>query len=245
MHYMKRGRCGSPDMYRLKRRTSCGPAADRVFCIADNAPATLEHHTSVSCLICYDFRPLELLMLLTACPCGVGVEGMASPLVGGRTAAASVQQQPSRGAHMPQQGSAGVAVATARHVHHRANSQAQQDVTRGLLSVDAEGNSPAVGGDRMRLQQGAGRKSVQFAPSEMLSGGKDVNGKRHHELDEEGLGQAATQAPATRGQVPVSPPGLAGSSGAASAPSGSAHKVSGSKLQAKRAKSRPSFVEGF
>ena len=160
---------------------------------------------------------------------------MTSPLVGGHTAVASVQQQPSGGAHMRQQGSAGVAIATARHVHHRANSQAQQDVTSEPLSVNTEGHSPAVVANRMRVQQGAGRKSVQVAPSEMMSGGKDVNGKRHHELDEEAMGQAATQAPATRGQVP----------GAASAPSGSAHKASGSKLQAKRAKSRPSFVEGF
>lgn len=191
----------------------------------------------------------DIKVLLTAFAALEGVEGMVSTPVGGRTAAASAQQQPPTGVPQPHQASAGVSPATARHAPHRSSSQAQQGVTSEPLSGDAEGNSPAVVGSRMRTQQGAGRKSVQFAPSEMVSGGKDVSGKRPRQSDEVAVGQASMQAPGPatgwKGQVPVDATGVDGSSGAANAPSGSAQKATGSKLQAKRAKSRPSFVEGF
>lgn len=169
--------------------------------------------------------------------------------VGVRTAAASGQQQPSsRGTPTPQQLSAGETPAAARHVYHRASSQAHKGGASGPLTGTTEGGSPAVASIRMRMQQAAGRKSVQFAASGLESGGRDVSGKRRRQSDQDVGRQALVQAPATVQKVRVAADqtGVAGTSGGAtSGPSASVQKASGSKLQAKRAKSRPSFIEGF
>lgn len=160
------------------------------------------------------------------------------------SAAAKRQQQSPHG-RMPDAASTGVSIAAASHADHRSSSQSQQGVTGGTLSIHAEGSSPAVADSRRHARQGSHRRSVQFATTPSLSGGKRVSTKRHRE--EDAATPSPLQEPATmaRGHLPRDQQDMVQQISAASAPGMSAQNASGSKPQVKRTKSRPSFVEGF
>ena len=99
----------------------------------------------------------------------------------------------------------------------------------------------------MRVRQGPHRRSVQFAAAAgpSLSGGKDVSAKRQREEDAATPPPVHKTATLARSDVPTDQKDMAEQIGVASAPGMAAQKASGSKLQAKKTKSKPSFVEGF
>ena len=140
---------------------------------------------------------------------------------------------------MPPEAPADVLYAAAGHTDFRLSSQPQQGVTTGPLGGYVEGNSSAVAGSRMHTKQGSGRNSVQSAINIFLSKEKDVNAEQHRGT---AVMPVPVQEPATLSKGPVRH--IAGQIDASS-PNRSAQKASGSEPQAKRTKSRPSFVEGF
>lgn len=122
--------------------------------------------------------------------------------------------------------------AGAGHTDHRPSSQPRYGMARGPLGINAEDNSPAVIDSKMRKHDGSDRKSVHFAMTESPPGRKNNSAKRDREED------AAARLSVQEQDVPEQ-------TGAEFTPGTFVQKASGSKLQAKKTRSRPSFVEGF
>lgn len=122
--------------------------------------------------------------------------------------------------------------AAAGHKDHRPSSQPQHGGARGPHGTSAQDNSPAVIASKMRKHDGSDRKSVHFAMTESPSGRKHSSAKRDREED-------------AAARPPVQEKDLTEQTGAVFTPGTSVQKASGSKLQAKKTRSRPSFVEGF
>lgn len=120
----------------------------------------------------------------------------------------------------------------AGHTGPRSSSQPQHGVARALPGINAEDSSPPGVDNKLRNTEGSDGKSVHFAMTESLSGRKHDSAKRDREQD------AAARPPVQEKDVTEQ-------TGAASTPGMPVQKASGSKLQAKKTRSRPSFVEGF
>ena len=202
----------------------------------------LRHRAFLTCLLTQGFSKPQ--MQPAECWGDAGIEGGVRIPNHEHTAAATRQQQPSRG-HMPNAASTGVSSAAGSHADHRFSSQPHQGVTSGPLGDCADGSSPAVAHSRMPAIQGSHRRSVQFATTPFLPARKDDSAKRQREEDAATPPPVQEAARPVTGRLPTGQKDMAEQIGVASTPGLSAQKASSSKVRVKKTKLRPSFVEGF